>query len=61
MSVDYFAPALAFDPESETLYAPEGDFGEQGIYVFDTSTNPSTLSGHLRHRDCVENLLSDQG
>ncbi len=39
VSVDYFAPALAFDPESETLYAPEGDFGERGVHVFDTSTN----------------------
>ncbi|MEK7795116.1 MAG: hypothetical protein AAB353_11325 [Candidatus Hydrogenedentota bacterium] len=39
VSVDYFAPALASDPDSETLYVPEGDFGERGIHVFDTSTN----------------------
>lgn len=39
VSVDYFAPALVLDPSTQTLYAPEGDFSEQGIHVFDTATN----------------------
>jgi hypothetical protein len=38
VTVGYSMPALVHDPASNTLYAPDGAFGKQGIFIFDATT-----------------------
>ena len=38
VSLDYFAPALAYDPETALLYYPHNGTGDTGVHVFDAAT-----------------------
>ena len=37
-TVGYFVPALAFDPQSDTFFFPDGAAPPFGVYVFDAAT-----------------------
>ena len=38
VTVDYFTPALTFDPQTNTLFFPDGGSEEPGVYVLDGTT-----------------------
>jgi hypothetical protein len=38
VSLDYFAPALAYDPAAQRLYYPHNRAGDTGVHVFDAAT-----------------------
>jgi hypothetical protein len=38
VSLDYFAPALAYDPATARLYYPHNGAGDTGVHVFDAAT-----------------------
>lgn len=38
VSLDWFAPALAYDAEHGRLYYPHNGFGDTGVHVFDAET-----------------------
>jgi hypothetical protein len=45
VSLDWFAPALAYDAQNGLLYYPHNGFGDTGVHVFDGATGERLTEG----------------